>query len=664
RSAKTLQAVRKRDRTQLLIKLAVAGVVAGNVMMMSVSLYQADFTGIDEEFRKLLYLACFLVSLPAVCFSALPFYKRAFSGLRNKIIHIDLPVSIGIILGFCLSSYNAFKLNQHIYFDSITILIFLLLVGRWLQLFTLDWAQSQTPDHVELLPQYAVKVDQQQREETIFRKRLEVSDRVSVKAGDVFPADGIVISGESEVDNSVMTGEARLLTVRNGDKVFAGSRNSSAPLLVEVTACDEATKLGRLISGLETMGTHEDSTPRLIDQVSHFFVPVVLGLTLTCFLWWLSFSDFEEALVHSFALLIITCPCALGLAIPLSVSLSIARAGRQGLLIKNSDVFEPERKPEKVFFDKTGTLTAGTPQVSVWFAPDCALTEAELYALVLALEADVQHPLAVALEDFVKLQAPSVKPLDGVESKAVAGKGVQAEIHGAQMLLGSIPFLVAEGVLLQGDYAERVDKIVSRGETPVGLACGGKLLALFAVRSALLPASRDLVARLLGKGYQVEILSGDLQGVVDAVCKELGLEGRGTGGCSSEQKAQIVQKAQQDCTSIMVGDGVNDALALQAADIGIAVSGGAEAALKVADCYCLKNSLNVIDFMFATFSRTKKVIRLNLAVSLAYNVVGATLAFAGLISPLVAAILMPLSSVTVVFIAFLGTRVSDSGVSR
>jgi Cu2+-exporting ATPase len=452
----------------------------------------------------------------------------------------------------------------------------------------------------------------------------------------------VVLDGSSTLDRSLLTGESRPEEVGPGDPVHAGSVNLSGRLEVEVRTTGEDTRVGRLMRLVEEGAQRRAPVVLLADRISGWFVAVVLALALaTVLIWWR--LDPEHAVAHAVALLIVSCPCALGLATPLAVSAAIGRAAGKKILIKGGDALEGLARPGRMILDKTGTLTEGRLALVRWRGDEHARS------LVAAVERHSAHPVAVALaaaEGNAELpEATDVEELTGagVEGRCEGHRVMAASPGHARRVLGSLP-----------DEMEAViDEFANAGLTPVVAAVDGIAVAVAGIGDPLRSDTAKAVASIVDRGWQAEILSGDHPAVVQSVARTIGLDPKDARGAATpEDKLEAVRSSPDAETTAMVGDGVNDAAALAAATVGIGVHGGAEATLAAADVYLGRPGMTPVVELLEGSRKTLGVIRRNLIFSLMYNVVAVSFAITGNMSPILAAILMPLSSMTVVLSSY------------
>jgi Cu2+-exporting ATPase len=630
--------MRRREDRALLIRIAVAGACAANVMTMAVALYSGAFHGMAEEYEALFRWLSLAVTIPAVFWAGAVFLRGALGSLRVGTLHMDVPIAIGILVGFFSGAVNTLRGSGEIYFDSVTALIFLLLVGRYLQ----QRQQRAAADAAELLyslsPSSARVVEGESTREVPV-EAVVTGMIVEVHAAEQIPVDGTVTAGRSTLDRSLLTGESRPVAVEPGEEVFAGTLNLGSPLTLRVDAAGEKTRVGRLMRLVEEYARRKAPVVRLADRISAWFVAVVLSLAaITAAVWW--WVDSSRALDNTIALLIVTCPCALGLATPLAVSAAIGKAGRSGILVKGGDALEQLACEGTVFLDKTGTLTEGKTSLVRWWGDDA------VKPLVRAVESRVAHPVARALADAFADESP---PLEAEVERVEEGAGVAGRVAGSGIVAGSPAYVERVVERVRPEVKTAVADLVGDGLTPVVIAVDGAVRGVAGIGDPIREEAAAVVSHLRDSGWKVKILSGDHPEVAAAVGTSIGLERSDClGAVLPEQKLEIVETATRRVVTVMVGDGVNDAAALTAASVGVAVHGGAEVALSVADVFLTRPGLEPLERLFDGARNTVRVIRRNFIFSLMYNVIGAGLAVAGWIHPLAAAILMPLSSLTVI----------------
>jgi P-type Cu2+ transporter len=639
RGAAARAAIRAEDRRHL-VRLAIAGACAGNVMLLALALYAGLFSEIDPAIGTFFRWLSMAISTVSVLGPGGVFFRSAWAALRTRTIQLDVPIAIGLAAGLVWGVVNTIRGTGEIYFDSLSVLVFALLAGRWIQ----HRQQRRTADSLELLfsltPTSARRVEGNDVCEVPI-EALRQGDVVEVRAGDSFPGDGVIVQGRTSVDQSLLTGESRPIAVGEGECVYAGATNISGLIRMRIDAAGAATRLGKLMRLVEESATRRAPIVRFADRIAGWFVVGMLTLAGITFVAQLP-RGLETALDHTVALLIVTCPCALGLATPLAMTAAIGRAARRGMLVKGGEAIERLANPGLIFLDKTGTLTEGRMALVEWCGDE------SVKPLVAALESASTHPVARALVRDI----PTTATLAPADIVATVGAGIEGVVAGRHIKVGS-PHFVTGGFEAPAWFHATVADAVTQALTPVGVAVDGRPVAVAMLGDRLRPDAADAIAALKSAGWRIGMLSGDHETIAACIGRRLGLDpSLVRGSVSPEAKLAAVEAAAKEGPVVMVGDGVNDAAALAAATVGIAVKGGAETSLAAADVYLNTPGLMPIVELVGAARRTLHVIHLNLAASLFYNALAATLAITGVINPLIAAILMPLSSLTVVTISF------------
>jgi P-type Cu2+ transporter len=672
RDAKSRE-LRRREERQLLIRIAVAGAGAGNVMLLAFALYGGSFHGMEQEYSALFRWMSLAIGLVVLLGPGSMFFRGAIAALRTRTAHLDLPIAIGLSAGTIAGTVNTILDRGEVYFDSLTGLVFLLLVGRYIQ----RRLERRAADSVErlfsLTPRFA-RIHDSETVREVPIEALAIDQIVEVRPGESFPADGCIVDGESSVDLSLLTGESRPVVARLGDKVFAGAVNVERPLLARVSELGRDTRVGKLLSLMEQCARRKAPIVKLADQVAGYFTISAIVLFIGTFVVW-QFLDARHAIDYAVTLLIVSCPCGLGLATPFAVSVALGRAARGSLLVKGGEVLEKlsvaRDQASSVFLDKTGTLTEPGLDVIEWHGEFDV--EARLGPAIAALESKVSHPIARALSgrdagQYEKYPRSDLLQLDAKLAKS-SRDGIDGVVDGRRFSIGSEQFVKALlGIAANHSWATEAKRaMVARCLTPVWVAVDGGLVAVIGVGSRIRRDAAATIVALKARGMRVAMLSGDDVDTVAAVGRQLGLDAEDChGGLAPEGKVRLVQEALTRGPVFMVGDGVNDAAALSMATVGIAVQGGAEASLTAADVYLGRAGVGVLIELLDGARRTIGVIRRCLVVSLGYNVVAAALAMTGSINAWIAALLMPLASFTVLGIALVSRTFEPTpqGASR
>lgn len=639
------RSLRKNEDRKYMVRMAVAGACAGNAMLFAVSLYAGLFDRMEPAHVQLMRWASMAVTLVSLAWPGRVFFTSAWAAIRMRMAHLDIPIALALAAGGVWSVVSTVRGVGEVYFDTLSVLVFLLLVGRFIQHRQQRWASDAVELLFSLTPTSARRVESAEDHGEIVRdvpiEALSIGDVVEVRAGDSIPADGEVVRGDSLVDPSLLTGESRPVPLSVGASAAAGAVNVTSTIRIRVSATGEDTRVGRLMRMVEECSQRRAPIVRLADRISSYFTVGMLATAAVTLAVWL-FIEPSRALEHAVALLVVTCPCALGLATPLVLTVALGRAARAGMLIKGGDVVQRLVAPGAMFLDKTGTLTFGRMSVVRWEG------DASIKPLVAALESGSNHPVATAM--VRDLGRPDIEPTRSVQT---TGGGVRGVVCGKEMAVGSPSFIRSLGATDTSGLWRHEIGIVAEGLTPIAIAQDGDLVAIAGLGDQVRPDSLAAVRRLASRGWNVRMLSGDHERVARAIGQQVGISAdRSRGGLSPESKLAIVRAESENGPTVMVGDGVNDAAALAAAGVGIAVHGGAEASLAAADVYLNNPGLSGVVDLIEGSRRTMQVIWRNLGVSVLYNLTAGALAVTGHMNPLVAAIVMPISSLTVLVLSF------------
>lgn len=568
------------------------------------------------------------------------FYDGGFKSLRGGGANMDVLVALGTSMAWGFSTVvTLFGLDQHVYFEGGAAVITLVLLGKLLE----ARAKARTSEAIESLIRLQPKTARVERDGQWIDMPVEAlmpGDIFLVRPGESVPVDGELIDGESSVNEAMLTGESMPVGKRAGDKVFAATANGQGAMRCRATGVGEHTLLAGIIRMVGEAQGSKAPVQRLADRISAIFVPTVCAIALVTFAgWWWYSGDFAEALVNAVAVLVIACPCALGLATPTAIMVGTGQGARAGILVKNAEALERAEKITVLALDKTGTLTCGTPQVTD--VVPYGLTREEVLRLAAALEENSEHPLARAIVSAAVAGISTVNREKASNFKSLSGHGVEGDVAGRTLRLGSPSWLGLAADPAVGDLQQA-------GKTVVVLAEGQTTLALFAVADALRPTSRAAVERLRERGIRVVMLTGDNAATAAAIAAEAGIGEFRAGILPGDKAAAINELKSGGGLVAMVGDGINDAPALAAADVSFAIGAGSDAAVEAADLTLIRSDLmgvvDAIDLSAATLGK----IRQNLFFAFIYNVMGIPLAALGWLNPVVAGAAMAMSSVSVV----------------
>ena len=603
--------------------MGVAGFAAMNIMLLSVSVWSGNVTDMTPETRDFFHWASALIALPAAAYAGRPFFASAWRALKARSTNMDVPISIGVIVALGMSVIETAQHARDVYFDSAITLLFFLLVGR-----ALDHAMRRKTRTVagNLA---ALKADTAHRfagEElvTVPAAVLRAGDRLMVKPGERVPADGTIASGRSDIDESLITGETARRDVGPGDTVYAGSMNYDGALTLTVTAAGGATLIDEIGKLLDKAASAKSRAMRLADRASRIYAPVVhSAAALTALGWWLAGASAHDAIVTAIAVLIITCPCALALAIPAVQVVASGALFRAGVILNSGDAIERLAEADTIVFDKTGTLTLPDPRV---VAPDSA--DPELLQIAARLALSSRHPLAAALAR----EAASRVPFEGAVEEV--GRGVRATIDGVEARVGSAAFC-------------GLPEVVSLPWLSHIYCSFGGRSAAFTVAQSLRPDAIETVARLRALGFDLRILSGDRAEAVAPVAQALGIEQWGAALKPADKIAQIEDLKREGRRVLMVGDGLNDAPSLAAAHVSLSPISAADVTQAQSDAVFLGDRLSPVADAVVSARRARRLMSENLGLAAVYNAIAVPIAIAGFVTPLIAALAMSGSSLLV-----------------
>ena len=604
------------DSRKLLRATAVAGFAMMNIMLLSVSVW----SGAQGATRDLFHLLSGMIAMPTVAYAGQPFYRSAWAALKHGRTNMDVPITIGVVLVTALSLFEAMTGGPHAYFDGAVMLLFFLLVGRVLDSIMRDRARDGVTALLKQTAPGALVVRNDGRSEWLRADALGAGMLMLVAAGERLAADGVIETGTTSLDLSLLTGESRPQSVGAGDLVHAGTLNLSAPVTVRVTAAGSDTGIADIARLMEQAGQGRSHYVRIADRAARLYAPAVHTLAAASFIVWLLLgAGWHQALLIAAAVLIITCPCALGLAVPAAQIVAAGSLMRAGVLVKDGTALERLAEADRALFDKTGTLTLGRPELV-----NAAALSADDQPIALALARSSRHPLAEAVRRTLERQG--VEPVDLADIREQPGFGLTASHDGELVSL-------------------------ARGEVGEGLSSsfrrGGNAAVRLRFEDRLRPDTKATLTNLEELNIECSVASGDSAGSVAAATRGLGLTAQT--GMRPEDKLDLVGRLQRQGSKVlMVGDGLNDGPALAAGHVSMAPGSASDVGQNAADAVFLGDSLMPVAKAVVAARKTMRVVRQNFGIAIGYNVIAVPLAFMGMVTPLVAALAMSGSSIVVV----------------
>jgi Cu+-exporting ATPase len=623
--------------------------------------------GLDHVFpRSLSNWVQLALATPVVLWAGWPFFERGWASVVNRSLNMFTLIAMGtgvawlyslvatLAPGLFPAAFRAHDGSVAVYFEAAAVITVLVLLGQVLELRARESTSGAIRALLDLAPKTARIVRPDGAEEEIALDLVAVGDRLRVRPGEKVPVDGAVLEGRSAVDESMVTGESMPVTKAAGDAVIGGTVNQSGGLVIEARKVGRDTMLAQIVQLVAEAQRSRAPIQRLADQVSAWFVPAVIVIAVLAFAAWGIWGPeprFAYGLIAAVAVLIIACPCALGLATPLSIMVGVGRGAQSGVLIKNAEALERMERVDTLVVDKTGTLTEGKPAVTGIVAA-AGFDEAEALRLAASVERASEHPLAVAIVAAAAARGLALAPVTGFDSPT--GKGALGQVEGRSVVLGNAAFLAEHGIDVAA-LADEADELRRDGATAIFAGVDGRAAAIFAIADPVKPTTAEALAALKAEGLRVVMLTGDNRTTAEAVARGLGIA-EVAADVLPEQKSDVVRRYQERGSVVaMAGDGVNDAPALAAADVGIAMGSGTDVAIESAGVTLLKGDLNGIVRARRLSQATMRNIRQNLFFAFVYNAAGLPIAagalypvFGLLLSPIIAAAAMALSSVSVI----------------
>lgn len=643
---------REKYYKELTKDLIFASVLTIPVFLINMLLMSDDFVGWLGNYVKYIPSTLFILTSPIVFKSGKRFFKIAWTNAKHFSSDMNTLVAVGTGSAYIYSSlitlfpgliiHESQTIHQ-IYFDTSAVIITLILFGRWLEARSKSKTSFAIKKLIGLKPKYA-KVIRNGEEIEVKIDELKINDLVVVRPGEKIPADGFIVSGFSSIDESMITGESIPVEKTVGDKVIGGTINQFGSFTFRVSVTGENSVLGQIIRLVKEAQASKAPIQKLVDKIASYFVPIVIGIAFISFIGWLiGGAGFSSALTSFIAVLIIACPCALGLATPTAIMVGIGLSAENGILIRNSESLELTHRITDLVFDKTGTITEGKPTVQSFelFNGD----EKEILTLVYSAENKSEHPLAKAITNFAKTRVNKLIEPEKFISKV--GFGIEAIVDGKKVLVGNKDFMNEYRINIS-QIEEKKGDLNSTGNILVYVAIDDKLLGLISIVDQIKPNSKEVISTLKQMKINVIMLTGDNYEAAKSIVDKVGID-KFYARVLPEDKNRIIKELKGENRIVaMVGDGINDAPALAEADVSIAMASGTDIAIETADITLMKNDLNDVIKALKISHLTIKTIRQNLFWAFIYNIIGIPLAAFGLLNPMIAAAAMSLSSVSVV----------------
>ena len=639
------------EAKDLLVRFGTAAFLSMNLMVYSMALYAGYFHGFDKNMKHLLEVISLFLTIPVLFYSGLPFIRNTFRGLRRLHFTMDSLITVGAGSAFVYSVYCLFT-GGEVYFDTSAMIVTLILLGRYIEATAKGKASMTIQMLSELVPKEARKVKgaglpgDDSDCEMVPVSALRKGDCLLVKPGERVPLDGVVVSGESEVDESVITGEARPVAKTAGVPVIGGSMNLFGSVVFEVSGTDKETILSKIIQSVTEAQSTKPRIQNIADRVVAVFVPSIIVIALLTLGYYLMRgASLDVALMTAISVLVIACPCSLGLSTPLAVLISSTVASSRGILIKNGEVIENVARVSCVVFDKTGTITTGKPVLKQTIVLDRSTDAEELLKIAASLERYSEHSAGHAIMEAAR----------GFESyevsgfKAVPGKGVEGTLGERRVVVGNIAFMAQQGIGVSEETRNTIIPFETEGHTAVFTGWGGVLRGIFLVADSVRDDAAEAIGRLHRMGVKSAIISGDTLTTTKAIASSVGITDV-RGGALPQEKRELVGEMQKGGGRIMmIGDGINDAPALTEALVGVGMGRGTEIAMESADAILVRSRLEAVPFFVGLCRTTFSIIKQNIFWAFFYNIAAIPLAVSGVLHPIVAAGAMSVSSLFVVF---------------
>jgi len=623
----------KKEKNSFYARMLVAIFATMNIMWIAVAQYTGYFTGMEKKYKNILNIAEFVLATPTLFYSGWVFFKGAYYGLKNRFINMDFLVATGALLTYLYSIYAMITLKGEVYFDSVTMIITFVLVGKYLEVVSKKRAADTIDKILSTIPT-EVYVIKDNTKSLIAVENVEIGDIIELKAGDKVVIDGIIVSGEGTFDESSITGESKPIFKKKGDEILSGSILTDSVIRYRATKRANDSLLSNITEILNDSITKKPKIEQLANKISGYFSITILTIAIITFIAWFSLTkDFEKAFIIAISVVVVACPCALGLATPMATLVGVSKAIKKGILFKEARDIETMAKSTLVALDKTGTITQGKPSVvDKEFKKEFNINY--LYSLVKSSK----HPISKGVASYLENNFKDLKELELDNIKNIEAKGVVATINNHQLLGGNCELFKKFNIKCD----------IKSNDSLFIFAIDKEIVAIFYLEDKIKPDSIKAISQIKEFGLKVVMLTGDSKEVAQKIAKKCNIDTY-YAKLLPQDKADLIDKFHKDKEIvIMAGDGINDAIALSKSDIAIAMGSGADIAIEISDVVLLNDNLLSLARAIEISKRSYRAIKENLTLSIIYNTLAIPLAVAGYINPLFAALFMSLSSLIVV----------------
>ncbi len=629
-----------REKDDLLLRFGTAAFFSMQLMLFTAALYAGFFQGIEEGYKQAFQFIAWALATPVLFYSGYPFLRNGVRSLLKRALNMDVLIALGSFSAYAYSIAMIFR-GGEVYFDTSAMIVTFILLGRFLEAGSRLKAGNTLMSLIEMQPKEARLVSGEKKATLVSLEEIQTGDTIEVLAGEKIPLDGTVIDGTSEINESMLTGESKPVFKSKGEEVFAGTISLNGRLAFRVSAVESDTVISKIIQTVEDAQSRKAPIQAFADKAAGYFVPLVMFFAASAFLYWQFVSgDTTVALMNAVSVLVVACPCALGLATPLAMLLGTSSAAKKGILVKGGDIFETVSQANRVVLDKTGTITSGTPSVTDTVS---VMPRQKLLRYAASLEKHSEHPVGRAV-----VQACGDELFDVEGFRVIPGRGVRGSINGETCLAGNRALMLEHKITLSSEDEETFEKLTGSGKTVVFIAVQNVLAGMIGLIDDVRRDAPVLVDTLKKKGITVSMLTGDAPDVARYVASKCGIDEIKAGLNPVEKASEIEMLRVHGNTVIMVGDGINDAPALTEADTGVSLGHASDIALESAGVVIIQDDLSLIAMLIEGSRRCFTIIRQNLFWAFSYNFVALPLAIGGYLHPIMSALLMAMSSLVVV----------------